>query len=224
MKKNIVLLFLTFLCIGQLSASQEKWDAEIARHEKEMEVVKQYCLKNIDDPEMILLFSFYQGKEWLRRAADLYYGSEHSLPGRKKYLNDTWNNMNKKALECFRLIYDKCSQLSENNRRILGDLYYNIGVAKNRQEKYNISKQCFLMALKEFEMHSSIAPSIALREKIANCYHNLGLCYLKLQEYNAALKYMKKYKMVYPKNSWIQKDIEHIEQQLKKQNAGDMKK
>ena len=113
-----------------------------------MEVVKQYCHKNIDDPEMILLFSFYQGKEWLRRAADLYYGSEHSLPGRKKYLNDTWNNMNKKALECFRLIYDKRSQLSENNRRILGDLYYNIGVAKNRQEKYNISKQCFLMALK----------------------------------------------------------------------------
>ena len=40
MKKNIVLLFLTFLCIGQLSASQEKWNAEIARYEKEMEVVK----------------------------------------------------------------------------------------------------------------------------------------------------------------------------------------
>ena len=45
----------------------DECDAEIARHEREMEVVKQYCLKNIDDPEMILLFSVYQGKEWLRR-------------------------------------------------------------------------------------------------------------------------------------------------------------
>lgn len=71
MKKDVFLLFLTFLCIGQLRASQEKWNVETARHEKEMEVVKQYYLKNIDDPEMILLFSFYQGKEWLRRTADL---------------------------------------------------------------------------------------------------------------------------------------------------------
>ena len=36
MKKNVFLLILTFLCCLQLSASQEKCDAEIARHEKEM--------------------------------------------------------------------------------------------------------------------------------------------------------------------------------------------
>ena len=85
MKKDVFLLFLTFLCIGQLSASQEKWDAEIARHEREMKVVKQYCLKNIDDPEMILLFSFYQGKKWLRRYETIPNGLSKRFIDSKRY-------------------------------------------------------------------------------------------------------------------------------------------
>ena len=64
MKKDVFLLFLTFLCIGQLSASQEKWDAEIARHEKEMEVVKQndysisFSLKSNESTKSVYPFDF----------------------------------------------------------------------------------------------------------------------------------------------------------------------
>ena len=75
------------------------------------------------------------------------------------------------------------------------------------------------MALKEFEIRNSTASSIALREKIAGCHQNLQLCCEILQEYEAALDYIKKYQNIYSNNLWIQKDIERIQHKLKTQNV-----
>ena len=224
MSKMIVLILLVVFFCGcgnnEDAAPKKKLAAEVADIYKDMEVIRTFGLKNIKDPEMKLLFSFYMGKEWMRRASDLAYAPEYLTDERKEYFKKELKEINELNLICFKKVYDNRTQLTGNNRNILSDLYYFTGIVKNRLKEN--SKPWFEMAVKAYEAQDKVTPTVELRKRIADCYLKLGYSCEFLHEYQEALVYFKKYQALYPSsfNEFNGKEhINRIQQKIKTKNT-----